>query len=110
MPVINGPPLVNEIPIDTTVIALVLPSFQPRLVLSDEVHIFDVALVVAIGRFPLILSIWRAIVREAKSMPASVLIILIQQTLICTVEAVASRCKGLQCPEVAHVWCENHHA
>jgi hypothetical protein len=107
MAVVYCPPLVDEVAVYAALL-LVLPTFEPWLVLANKMHRLDIALVVSVCWFPLVFGVGCAIVREAQSMPAAMLVVLVQQTLICSIETVAGGSKCLQSPKVAHIGSNDH--
>lgn len=80
----------------------------PWLVLSNEVDDGDSRLVVAVGRLILVICTWRAVVDEAQTMPALVLVVLVQKALVGSIEAVARSSQCLQSPVVSHVRRDDH--
>lgn len=55
----------------------------------------DVALVVSVCRLVLVAGARRAVVGEWQTLPAFVFKVLVQQTLICAIEAVTACCQRL---------------
>lgn len=100
MLVIYSPPSPQQLLIHSTR-ALLFPPNQPRLFISNVVHHVYLALKVPIGRHILIVSTGRAIIREAQSLPIPE--VHVQQSLICSIEAVSSLCQSQQSIVFAHV-------
>lgn len=106
--VVDSPPASQELVVDARATA-VARIFQPRLILANEVHQIDPALVVLESWLPLILRIRSAVIQEAEPMPIFVLKVLVEQALICAIKAVSASGQRLQCPVISHVGGHDHH-
>lgn len=109
MPIINSPPSSEKFAVDSRATEGVSP-FRPRLVLANKMYHLDIALVMPVCRFPLILCVRCAIVGVAQSMPWPMLVILVQQALVGSVKAIPSCCQVLQCPVLSHTRTDDHQA
>ena len=105
MPVVHRPPAGQELAVNAVAGRAVA---SPRLLLANEVNSTDVPLVVSIRRLPLVLGVGCAVVGELQTLPRTMLEVLVQQALVCTVEALASSGHGLQCPIFPHAGRDDH--
>ena len=107
--VVDGPPAVEKL-IVCTRCSVTGSRHIPRLVLSDEVNHADSCLVEAIRGLVLVVGARSTVVDEAQTVPVLVFVVLIQKALIGAIKTVTGSSECLQCPVVAHVWCEDHDA
>ena len=87
----NGPPSGQQFSVSAWSTAC---AGQPGLVVADEVNHADAVFVVLICRLPLVLGAGRTVVGKADAVPVTAAKILVQQTLVSTVEAVTRRLLG----------------